>query len=46
MKSEASEKEEEEIQRLGHKIIIGPWPLGGARRVRPPGSASENMKHF
>ena len=26
--------------------IIGPRPLGGARRVRPPGSASVYLKMF
>jgi len=31
----------EKNKRFGHKKIIGPRPLGGgARRVRPPGSAS------
>jgi len=32
----------EKILRFGHKKNIGPRPLGGARRVRPPpGSASD-----
>ena len=35
--SEASERKNEKNWRFGHKIIIGPRPLGGgARRVRPP----------
>jgi len=36
LKTKRAKKKLDQFERFGHKKIIGPRPLGGGRRVRPP----------